>query len=49
MKICGVICLFSTFLIANGIDDHDSRSLPENVRWLHLADLSDYARYVQIK
>ena len=50
MEICRVICLLSTFLIANGIADHDSRSLPENVRWLHkVYNYSDYARYVLIK
>ena len=50
MEICGVICLLSTFLIANGIADHDLRLLPESVRWLHKAyNYSDYARYVLIK
>ena len=50
MKICRVICLLSILLIANGIVDHDSRSLPESVRWLHkVYNYSDYARYVLIK
>ena len=49
MEICGVICLLSLFLIANGIVDHDSRSLPESTRWLHkVYNYSDYARYVLI-
>ena len=50
MEGCGVICLLSTFLIANGIADRDSRSLPESVRWLHKTyNYGDYARYVLIK
>ena len=50
MEICGVICLLSIFLIANGIVDHDSRSLPECVRWLHnVYGYSNYTRYVLIK
>ena len=50
IEICGVICLLSVFLIANGIVNHDSRSLPESVRWLHkVYNYSDYARYVLIK
>ena len=45
MEGCGVICLLSTFLIPNGIADHDSR-----FRWQHKAyNFSDYARYVLIK
>ena len=50
MEICGVICLLSIFLIANGIVDHDLRPLPESVRWLHkVYNYSDYASYVLIK
>ena len=50
MEICGVICLLSIFLIANGIADHDSRSLPESVRWLHkVCNYGDYVKYVLIK
>ena len=48
MPICRVICLLSIFVIANGIVDHDSRSLPESVRWLHKAyNYNDYARLCQ--
>ena len=37
-------------LIANGIINHDSISLPESVRWLHkVYNYSDYAIYVLIK
>ena len=50
MEICGVICLLFIFLIANGIVDHDSRSLPKSVRCQHkVYNYSDYARYVHIK
>ena len=50
IEICEVICLLSIFLITNGIADHDSRSLPESVRWLHkVYNYSNYARYVLIK
>ena len=50
MEVCGVICLLSIFLIANDIVDHDLRSLPESVRWLHkVYNDRDYARYVLIK
>ena len=50
MELCGVICLLSTFFISNDIVDHDSRSLPERVRWLrNVYSYSDYARYVLIK
>ena len=50
MELCGVICLLSTFLISDDIVDHDSRSLPESVRWLrNVYSYSDYARYALIK
>ena len=50
MEVCGVICLLSIFLIANGIVDHDLRSLPESVRWLRkVYNDRDYARYVLIQ
>ena len=50
IEICGVICFLFIFLIANDIVDHDSRLLPESVRWLHkVYNYSDYVRYVLIK
>ena len=50
IEICRVICLLSIFLIAYGTVNHDSRSLPESVRWLHkVYNYGDYARYVLIK
>ena len=46
--ICGVVSLICSFVVANGLVDHDSRHV--NIRWLNsIYNYSDYARYVLIK